>query len=131
MSKQLSPIRHPILWLLALAAFAVMITPAFTQDASSLDTKIKVAFNGYVLNRTTGTFDTRATLTNVSAETFQAPISLVITNISSPTVTLANSAGATSTGKPYVVVPVPSGGFLPGTAVGNVILKFKKYLWCI
>lgn len=126
MSEQLSPRRHPIVWFIAFVLLCLAISPAFTQVTSSLDTKIKVAFSGYVLNRTTGTFDTRVTLTNISADTLQAPISLVINSISSPAVTLANSAGTTADGKPDVAVPVPSGGFVPGASITTVTLKFKN-----
>lgn len=126
MSEQLSPRRHPIVWLIAFVLLCLAISPAFTQVTSSLDTKIKVAFSGYVLNRTTGTFDTRVTLTNISADTLQAPISLVVTNISNPAVTLANAAGTTADGKPYVVIPIPAGGFIPGASITTVTLKFKN-----
>ena len=126
MSEQLSPRRHPTVWLIAFVLLCLAISPAFTQGTSSLDTKIKVAFSGYVLNRTTGTFDTRVTLTNISADTLQAPISLVITNISNPAVTLANATGTTADGKPYVVIPIPAGGFVPGASITIVTLKFKN-----
>lgn len=125
MSEQLSPRRHPIVWLIAFVLLCLAISPAFTQVTSSLDSKIKVAFSGYVLNRTTGTFDTRGTLTNISADALQAPISLVITGISNPSVSLANAAGTTSDGKPYVAVPIPSGGFIPAS-ITTVALKFKN-----
>jgi RHS repeat-associated protein len=126
MSEQLSPRRHPIIWIATFILLCLAISPAFTQITSSLDSKVKVAFGGYVLNRTTGTFDTRVTLMNISLDTLQAPISLVITGISNPSVTLANSAGVTADGKPYLVVPVPAGGFVSGTSITTLTLKFKN-----
>ena len=83
--------------------------------------------SGYLLNRTTNTFDTWATITNTSADSrLLPPMSLVITSITPSGVTLANPAGQTPEGKPFVAVPLPEAGLAPGESVSKILLKFSN-----
>ncbi len=118
--------RKPLRWALTIALICLGVLPALTQEATDLDSKVRINFSGFVLNRTTGTFDTRATLTNVSPDTLQSPIALIVTSISSSAVTLANAIGTTAQSKPYVTAPLPAGGLTPGASVSDIVLKFKN-----
>jgi len=88
--------------------------------------KVAVSFNGLTLNRYTNTFDTVATFTNNSAVAIAQPVILAVTGITPSTVALANSAGQTADGYPYVFVPLASGRFDPGGRIANVVLKFSN-----
>ncbi|MBK8753245.1 MAG: hypothetical protein IPL99_17140 [Candidatus Competibacteraceae bacterium] len=105
-----------------------------TESASSggtvsadLTTQVKVAFSGLRLNRTTQTYDTVATLTNTSATVpILAPLELRLTAITPASVTLDNPTGTTSSGFPYVAIPLPTGILAPGATVTNVALRFRN-----
>jgi hypothetical protein len=108
-------------------------TPTPSPAAASpvnVDAFVDVTRSGLILDRATGTFDSRATITNVSAdETLQAPMRLVVTSITSAGgVTLANAGGETEEGDPFVEVSLPGGELGPGAVVGNVLLKFANLL---
>ena len=93
---------------------------------ASVDGLVSVTFSGMLFNRATNTFDTRATITNVSAETLEAPMRLVVTDIDSTgTVTLANATGQTGEGDPVVDVALPTGELAPGGSV-TALLKFAN-----
>lgn len=57
--------------------------------------------------------------------TFDAPALLAVTGSTPLGATLANSAGTTTDGFPFVNVPIDSRGFTPGRAV-TVLLKFSN-----
>lgn len=76
---------------------------------------------------TSVTFDTAATIRNVSSDTtLTAPMTLVITGISAPGVTLVNKTGDTADGLPFVDVALPSGTLAPGATTDAVVLKFSS-----
>ena len=82
-------------------------TPTLSLTAASpvnVDEFVGVTLSGLVLDRATDTFDSRATITNVSAgETLQEPMRLVVTSIASTGgVTLANAGGQTEEGDGFV-----------------------------
>lgn len=109
-----------------LLCLCLFLPPSNAAEQVSLDGKVSASFTGLVLNRTTNTFDAQATITNTSAETIVAPLSLVITGITPTSVSLANPAGQTAGAKPYVEVPLPAAGLLPGASVSKVLLKFNN-----
>lgn len=75
-------------WLLALPALAI--------EGENVDDRVSATFTGLRLNRATRTFDTVGTLTNnASNGSVSTPISVVITHISSPNVSVANASGLT------------------------------------
>jgi hypothetical protein len=91
-----------------------------------VDGLVTVTYSGLVLNRATNTFDTRATITNVSGQTLQAPMRLIVTAIESTgTVTLANATGVNAEGDPFVDVALPGGELGPGGTVTQ-LLKFAN-----
>jgi hypothetical protein len=103
-------------------------TPSITVASPvNVDGLVDVALSGLVLDRATGTFDSRATITNVSAdETLQGPMRLLVTSIASAgSVTLANSDGQTEEGDAFVDVPLPDGGLAPGSSIDDILLKFS------
>ena len=108
-------------------------TPTLSLTAASpvnVDEFVDVTLSGLVLDRATGTFDSRATITNVSAdETLQEPMRLVVTSIASTGgVTLANAGGQTEEGDGFVEVSLPSGGLVPGASIDDILLKFANPL---
>src|SRR5215472_412150 len=106
--------------LILLASLAHAATPV------QVDKQVQVSYTGLVLNRTTNTFDTVATIKNIGAAPVFAPMSLVVTGISVGTVQLANPTGTTSTGLPYVSVSLSGGSLNAGATVTPVVLKFSN-----
>lgn len=116
-----------LLFILLLEGFAPSLALAAAGTPVAVDDKVKAQYSGYGLNRTTNTFNNLATITNVSQVTINAPMRLVIANIkSNGSVTLANPSGYTSTGQPYVDIPLASGSFGPGQAAVNVVLSYNN-----
>src|SRR5947208_17107834 len=89
--------------LLAGAAIALGLMLASAADAATLDitSQFAITRSGLVLNRTTNTFDSNVTLKNNAGTAALAPIAAVVSGLP-PSVTLANQAGLTGDGKPYV-----------------------------
>jgi hypothetical protein len=101
---------------------ALAVTPVSPVVVTS---QITVTYTGYTLNRSTKTYETQATLANKSSTAIQTPIQLAISNISQPTVTLANPTGVLADGTPYVNVPVSDGTLSPAETVKS-LLKFNN-----
>ncbi len=108
---------------LALAGLAIG-SPALAvvSDATNL---FAITKTGFVLNRTTNTYDTTVTLKNTSPLTVNAPVQLAVSGLPNG-VTLANAAGTTSQGKPYVNVSVPGNTIIAGQIVTPIVLKFAN-----
>ena len=85
-----------------------------------------MSYSGFVLNRATNTFDTVARLTNIGTTPVFAPMSLVVTGITSASVHLANATGTTATGLPYLDLPLAAGSLSPGATLTSVVLKFSN-----
>jgi tetratricopeptide (TPR) repeat protein len=88
------------------------------------DSALHIAFSGLVLNRTTNTFNSTATVTNVSSHSFSGSVSLELPNILPATVQLAN-ATCKIDGIPVLVFSLPQAGLAPGQKLGNILLKFS------
>ena len=69
--------------------------------ATDITGQFAITRSGLVLNRTTNTFDSTVTLKNTSSAPVPAPIILVVSALPA-NVALANKAGQTPDGKPYV-----------------------------
>ena len=83
-------------------------------------TTVKATISGLVRNRATGLFGGTITLTNTGSTTWTGQLQVVLSNL--PTgVTLANAAGTTSSGNPYLLVNLPAGGLAPGHSVTFVV----------
>jgi hypothetical protein len=107
--------------LLVLGAFFASVVLAAPQDISSL---FAVTRGGLLLNRITNTFDAKVGVKNVSGRTLQAPLILVIGDLP-PDVALANKAGTTLDGRPYVSPALPNGALASGGSL-SVTLKFAN-----
>ena len=109
-----------LLLILSLTIFPSSGQAQILPDATS---QVSVIRSGFVFNRATNTYDSLATVTNISTTDIVGPLSLVLT-INPSTVTLANASGATADGKPFVDVPVTT--LSPGAAVPDILLKFQN-----
>lgn len=111
-------------FLLILMFLAPISWTVAAGNGVSLDSSVTVDYSGLRFNRATNTFDSVATLTNVSDQTISNTLSLAITRISSSSVSLANANGLTPLGQPYIRIQLPSGVLKPGEAIKAVVLKF-------
>ena len=82
--------------------------------AIPVDGQVLVSYSGLVLNRATNTFDTVAKISNVGTTPVFAPMSLLGTTITPASVHLANAAGTTSAGLPYINLPLTGGSLNAG-----------------
>ncbi|MFO1432464.1 MAG: putative Ig domain-containing protein [Candidatus Competibacteraceae bacterium] len=115
------------MFILGLSA-GVANTSALAQDqaTTSVKDRVQVTFSGFRLNRTTQTFDTVASIKNISNATVTMPIHLVIKNIVPTSVTLYNGNGLSQDSYPLIAVITKAGLLLPGEAVNDVILQFTN-----
>lgn len=95
------------------------------QTFVDVSSEVTVTKSGLVLNRTTNTFNTVVTITNVSSAVLNGPLVLVVSSLAPITVTLANPSGQEPSGNPFVNLTVPIGGVSPGS-ISNVLLKFNN-----
>ncbi len=124
--------RNPSLILLLpflILVLELLFLPTSTVAAQvgiSVDDRVTVSFSGLRLNRRTRTFDAVAEVTNTSTTLIPGPLSLVITDLSPATVSLANAQGTTPSGAPYVEIASPRGFLAPGETVRNIKLQFTN-----
>ena len=97
----------------------LLAAPAWAADVSD---RITVTTSGFVYNRATSTYDTTATLKNVSTGPVSSPVTLEVASISAASVSLANSAGNNANGRPFVNI---AGDMAPG-AQKTALLKFAN-----
>lgn len=114
-------------WRSAILLLMVAVSPFGNAGpaAVAVDSQVTVKYSGLSFNRATNTFDSVATLTNISANSLAAPLSLVVTNLSNSTVSLANAAGSGAAG-PYIAVPLSGGSLAANQTIGNLLLKFSN-----
>jgi VCBS repeat-containing protein len=113
----------------ALPSAPVTVALTVNPVVVSVDSLVRVSYSGYMFNRSTNTFDTVATITNISTDgRLISPMSLVITSIIPSSVTLANPTGQTSDGKPFIAVPLSEAGLAPGESITGILLKFNNPL---
>jgi hypothetical protein len=102
-------------------------TAALPLSPGTVDSMVSQSFTGFRLNRFSHTFDTLGVVQNTTKDvSIFAPVSLVITKISDPTITLANPTGVTSDGLPFVQVQLPNAFLAPGEAINDILLKFNN-----
>jgi len=113
--------RRARLWMIrAISVCLAMVAgAAWSADVSD---RVTVTSSGFVFNRSTNTYDTTATLKNVSAVSVGSAITLEISSLSSPSITLANSAGTNANNLPFVNI---AGDLAPG-AQKTALLKFSN-----
>jgi hypothetical protein len=115
-----------LICMIGLCSICFLPLPAAAQEGLDVSSQVAVTFSGLRFNRATNTFDTIASLTNTSTTPMATPISLVLTTIDPSTVTVANASGQTSSGKPFLNVPVADGTLDPGETIGNMVIKFRN-----
>jgi len=111
--------------LILILAGSAATTSTWAQ-ATQVDVTSQVTLtrSGYVYNRSTNTFDSTVRVSSQAAS-IPGPISYVITGIDPASVTLSNATGTTPDGKPYITVPVATGGLGAGQSV-SVVVKFAN-----
>ncbi len=114
------------LYVLAVCFIAIFAAPAQAQEGTVIpDSAVHVGFTGLVLNRATTTFDTTASFTNNSAQTFSGVLALEVPQITPATVTLANPTCVIEN-VAIVVFSLPPAGLVPGGVFNGVLLKFRN-----
>ena len=109
-------------WAWILVALALMLASvAYAADVTS---QFAITRSGFVLNRLTNTFDQTVTLRNASTGPVSPPVIVVVNGLPS-TVALANKAGQTGDGAPYVSPALPGGVLAAGASV-SFPLKFAN-----
>jgi hypothetical protein len=117
---------------LLMAGFCLLITSLATppncaaQTFVDMSSQVTITKSGLVLNRATNTFNSLVTIKNSSSTVLNAPLVLVISNLTPTTVTLANPSGQDPSGNPFVNLNVPTGGLSPGQSISNVLLQFQN-----
>jgi hypothetical protein len=102
---------------------ALLLWFAAVAHAADVTAQFSIARSGFTLNRTTNTFDQTVTLRNVSGSVVSPPLIVVVGGLA-PSVTLANKAGQTLDGKPYVSPAIGTG--LANGASLSLVLKFAN-----
>src|SRR5438105_8905187 len=106
---------------IALGLMLATAAQAATQDITS---QFAITRSGLVLSRTTNTFDSTVTLKNTSSTPVLPPLIVVVGGLPS-TVALANKAGSTPDGLPYVSPALPNGRLDVGATL-SFVLKFAN-----
>ena len=97
-------------------ALAFALLAANAAWAADLTAVVAVSKTGFVLNRTTNTFDTTVTVRNTSANTLTGPMQLTLENVAPANVALYNTYGRNAAGKDYVLLPLPDGVLAAGAS---------------
>ena len=102
-----------------------MLAPVAQAAALDVTSHFAITRSGFVLNRTTNTFDSTVTLKNTSGAPGSRVPSPSSSAASRAAVTLANKIGQTSDGTPYVSPRLP-GALLPNGGTLSFVLKFAN-----
>src|SRR5437762_13544154 len=108
----------------AVLALALVLATAAQAAIQDITSQFAISRSGFLLNRTTNTFDQTITLRNSSTAAVPAPIVVAISRLP-PSVTLANKVGQTAHGKPYAIPAVPAGNLDSGATLSSA-LKFMN-----
>lgn len=90
-------------------------------DGSDLTASVNIAMSGLRLNRSTGTFDAVATVTNTSADTISGPGTLAVYDLPGGVI-LTNATAIADEGVPFITDAVTAE--LPSGQSARFILKF-------
>src|SRR5215472_3426831 len=77
------------------------------QNIIDITNDATIAKSGLVFNRQTNTFNSVVTVKNTSAQVLNAPLILVVSDLTPSTVTLANQSGQEPSGNPFISLTVP------------------------
>lgn len=99
----------------------ILVVPAWATDVTAMTS---IGRSGMVLNRTTNTFDSTITLTNISQVPLYMPFRLIISAVPD-NVSLQNGTAVTSNGKSYIDTTLPNGQLNQGQSV-KVLVKMNN-----
>lgn len=88
--------------------------------AADVTSATDVKRGALLLNRTSNTFDSIVTLTNIGQTSYASPLKLIVL-ITPTAVSLSNGTGVTSDGKAYIEIPLPNGRLNQGQSVRTTI----------
>jgi hypothetical protein len=108
----------------SLVSIGLLAAQAGQAQSPISTSKLRIAFSGLVFNRAANTFNTTATITNISTGSFTGALSLELPNINPATVQLANATCLVGQ-IPVLVLELPQAGLAPGAKLGNIVLKFS------
>ncbi len=97
-------------------ALAFALLAANAAWAADLTAAVTVSKTGFVLNRSTNTFDTTVTVRNTSVNTLTGPMQLTLENVAPADVALYNTYGKNTAGKDYVLLPLLDGVLAAGAS---------------
>jgi hypothetical protein len=101
-----------------LAALTVLVWD--TASGADVTAASDIKRSGLVLNRSTNTFDSTITVTNVGQRSLLAPLRLIVTATPN-NVSLANGTGVLPDGRAYIDIPLPSGRLNQGQSVRTTL----------
>ena len=107
-------LRPPLSAVLVFLAFLISLSSVHAQQPVNVDSKVRVRLTKPLFNPFNKTYDSLATIENISKETLRSPMWLAITSISPSDVKLANADGQTGDSKPFVNVPLLRGELRAG-----------------
>lgn len=94
--------------------FAFAVTPvAWSSDLTS---QVALTKSGFVLNRTTNTFDSIVTVRNLATDPMVGPMRITLETSFPAAVALYNSSGRNQADRDYVLLPLPGGVLAPGAS---------------
>ena len=105
-------------WMVPTALFGRQIIQGDVSE------QVNIIRSSNVYNSNSKTFDSTVTLT-CRVGSIREPITYVITNINNDSVSLVNATGKTSSGKPYIEVPI-AGGMLKNGQRVSFVAKFSN-----
>lgn len=98
------------------AAVVLSVIAAQGALAADLTALVSITKTGFVLNRTSNTFDTVVTVRNLSSDTLAGPMRVILENASPADVALYNSYGRNAADKDFVLLPLPNGVLASGAS---------------
>lgn len=109
-------------WGLAFAACASLAPSAHAAD--DLKGQVTITSSGFVLNRSSDTFDAMVVVRINAAVPLAGPLQLTVYNVTPASVVLFNSYGKTEAGQDYVALPLAGIGILGAGKSASVVVKF-------
>ena len=117
------------LGLTSLAAGSKASGPIDLDALDDLDGLVSVGYQSTAFNRRSGQLRTNVVVTNISDETLECPLVLVISSISAPGVSLANADGQASNDNPFIDLSARLGTdnvLSPGESATPLTLTFNN-----
>jgi hypothetical protein len=112
-------------WISTISACLMLCAGALALPAAAIEkiSSVDITRSGFLLNRSTNTFDTSVTIKNTGAYPLVAPLRIAVEAVAPKSVSLYNIYGKTLDGKPYVEVALPNFQLAPQASV-SVPVRF-------